>query len=115
MLKKRIEILEQANVISKEVAGYVNQVIDILHKDVPDYEMSKAEMFITHLAMATQRIFTGAPVEEPDEAIWEEILQSDNFSKAEAFYNNIQAFSPVSYPEGEKKFLMMHLCNLFDL
>jgi hypothetical protein len=114
MLKLRIDILEQGSVISKEVAGYANQVIDMMYEEFQEPEMSKAEMFITHLAMAAQRVFTGAPLEELDETIWEEVMKSENFGKAETFYNKIQAISPVSCPEGERKFIMLHLCNLIN-
>lgn len=114
MLKSRIQILKQGNVISEEVAEYVNQVIDLMYVEIPEADMSKAEMFTTHLAMATQRIFSGKPVDSPDEAIWEEIKEDSHFTKAEAFCNKIQSISPISCPEGEKRFIILHLCNLLQ-
>ena len=36
MLKKRMEILKQANVISEEVAGFMDQVIDRMEAAFPD-------------------------------------------------------------------------------
>ena len=55
MLKERMDILQQASVISQEVSDYVKQVIDLLEPSFSEKE-SGMEMFTTHLAMATQRI-----------------------------------------------------------
>ena len=78
MLKERISILENAGVISAEVAEFVNQVIDEDLVAFMDKE-SILEMFTTHLAMAAQRICTGQEVETLDESIWnEEAIGADN-------------------------------------
>jgi len=52
MLKERIDILQQGQVISAEVAEYSKKVIDLLEDG--NYDEAKMEMFTTHLAMATE-------------------------------------------------------------
>lgn len=111
MLKERIDILQEATVISPDVADYVKQVIDVLEPKFSKNE-SGMEMFTTHLAMATQRILAQEEVEQLDDMIWQDVLKSEYFTEAEQIYKTICKFSPCTYPEGEKRFVMMHLCNL---
>ncbi len=111
MLKERIEILRTAGVINDAVAGYTDRVIDLLGNG---YAMNKLEMFTTHLAMATQRICNEDPVEELDDLIWNEIRTSPYYQQAEKLYEQICELSPVEYPVSEKKFLIMHICNLMQ-
>ena len=48
MLKKRMESLKQANVISEEVAGFMDQVIDRMEAAYQELTQQKAEIFTTH-------------------------------------------------------------------
>lgn len=113
MLKERISILEGAGVISAEVAEFVNKVIDEDLMEFMDKE-SVLEMFTTHLAMAAQRIYTNQEVETLDDSIWNEVVQSSGIHQAEVLYETIMKKSPCAFPEGEKRFLLMHLCNLYQ-
>lgn len=113
MLKERISILEGAGVISVEVAEFVNKVIDEDLMGFMDKE-SVLEMFTTHLAMAAQRICTNQEVETLDDIIWSEVVHSSGIHQAEALYDKIMKKSPCDFPEGEKRFLLMHLCNLYQ-
>lgn len=113
MLKERMNILQQAAVISQEISDFVKEIIDLLEPRFPEKE-SGMEMFTTHLAMATQRILSNDEVENLDDMIWNEICVSPYFSKAEKTYQEIVKNAPCEYPEGERKFLIMHLCNLYQ-
>lgn len=112
MLKQRIAILKDAQIISIPCAEYVNGVIDLLEPLRMD--QAKLEMFTTHLAMATERMMKNEPVESLDEAIWSEVVSCAFYQKAEEFYDSMIQGCPIVYPEEEKRFLMMHLCNLFQ-
>lgn len=111
MLKERMDILQQAAVITQEVSDFVKRIIDLLEPEFPEKE-SGMEMFTTHLAMATQRILSNDEVENLDDMIWNEVRISPYFSEAEKTYQIIVKDAPCDYPEGERKFLIMHLCNL---
>ena len=76
------------------------------------FDESKMEMFTTHLAMATQRTVDQNEEFEFDETIWTQIELDPKFEKASSLYTLISNHSPVSYMESERKFLIMHLCNL---
>ncbi|MEG0177600.1 PRD domain-containing protein [Anaerorhabdus sp.] len=111
MLKERIRILENANIISAESASYVIGVIDELADS--NLETGKMEMFTTHLAMATERIIKKEAVDNLDEGIWAEVVKHASYEKASVFYDKMVLKAPIPYPEEEKRFLLMHLCNLF--
>ena len=110
MLIERINILQEANIISEEVGNYVIKVIDFF--DEYKFDESKMEMFTTHLAMATQRTVDQNEELEFDEAIWSQIELDPKFKQAINLYDMMSKHSPVPYMESERKFLIMHLCNL---
>jgi hypothetical protein len=110
VLIERINILQEANVISKEVGDYVIKVIDLF--DEYKFDESKMEMFTTHLAMATQRTVDQNEELEFDETIWSQIELDPKFNQAINLYDMMSKHSPVPYMESERKFLIMHLCNL---
>ena len=112
MLKERIDILQQGQVISPEVAEYSKKVIDLLEDG--NYDEAKMEMFTTHLAMATERVKKNEPVETLDDSIWQQISSDRCYDKATNMFDKIVSICPVVYPEGERKFLMMHLCSLLQ-
>jgi hypothetical protein len=110
VLIERINILQEANVISKEVGDYVIKVIDLF--DEYKFDESKMEMFTTHLAMAIQRTVDQNEELEFDETIWSQIELDPKFNQAIELYDMMSKHSPVPYMESERKFLIMHLCNL---
>lgn len=110
MLVERINILQEANIISKDVGNYVIKVIELF--DEYKFDESKMEMFTTHLAMATQRTMDQNEELEFDDTIWSQIEIDFKFNQAVRFFDLISSHSPVPYMESERKFLIMHLCNL---
>lgn len=112
MLKQRIEILLNANVISNECAGYVNKVIDLLAEH--ELEQGKMEMFTTHLAMATERIIKHEDLTCLPDDVWQQIASHNQYKKAEEVYQKISLLAPIKIPNEEMQYLIMHLCNLFS-
>lgn len=110
MLNERITILQEANIISKEVSNYVFKVIELLSEH--SFDENKMEMFTTHLAMATQRAISQNEELMFDDNIWNQIVVDPKFGQAVHLFEMISGYSPVLYMESEKKFLIMHLCNL---
>lgn len=112
MLKTRIDILETGGVISPSVSEYVKKVIDDLEPQ--GYAQEKMEMFTTHLAMAAQRILNKEPVDTLDDAVWAQVQGDEHYEEAARIFEEIAGQAPVVYPEAERKFLVMHLCNLLQ-
>lgn len=112
MLKQRIAILKDNGVIGEDVAEFVNKTIDIMASDYPQIDEDRATMFTTHLAMATQRIKTGETVDMMDEEMWKEITECPEYPQASEFSKKMFAVSTIDFPESERKFLMLHICNM---
>ena len=49
---------------------------------------------------------------EFDDSIWSQIELDPKFNQAKELFEKISSYSPVPYMESERKFLIMHLCNL---
>lgn len=74
----------------------------------------KMAMFTTHIAMAIQRILNG-DVENPlEEAVLEELRKEEAYEKADEVAEKIYDIIEVEFPETEKEYLVVHLCNLFS-
>lgn len=114
ILKERIDILINGNVITQKVGDGVNEVIDLLYDEHPETDVEVAKMFITHLAMATHRVVNNEPVEELESSIWEEVLETEHFGKALCMFKKVKGMTNVEYPESERRFLIMHICNVLQ-
>lgn len=112
MLKQRIEILKTSGVIDEDVALFVNDIIDEFSSK--NFDEGKMEMFTTHLAMSTQRIKKNEPVEVLDDAIWMDVKNNKKFEQSKKMFENLKLKSPASIPDSEKKFILMHICNLLQ-
>ena len=114
MLKRRIGILRNAGVISPEIADFVDRVIDLLAERFPQTEKERLEMFTTHLAMAAERIRKGETVSDLGEEIWDDIQGIEHFSQAVDFMDEMMTFCPVEFSEGERRFMLLHICSMLS-
>lgn len=112
ILSQRLNILEENHVICKEVADFSRKVVERILKEKPDAKEDMAVMFITHLAMAGQRIMDG--VEEPplDTLILEGVKKEPVYKRAEALKEELLQETDIQFPVSERDFLTVHLCNL---
>lgn len=113
MLKERIEILKEADVINEKTSVYVLTVIEQLEEEFSEKEQI-LEMFTTHLAMCIQRVLNHEEVEELDDLIWKQVQETSGYEEANKLLQKLLINAPCEIPEGEKKFLLMHLCNLYQ-
>lgn len=112
-LKERINILKEGEVINELTAHFV---LDIIDQELKEFDSLNAlEMFTTHLAMATQRILNQEEVDYLNDEIYQQVEKHPSFSNAFKLYTSIVSKAPCVFPEGEKRFLLMHLCNLYQL
>lgn len=112
-MKFRINILQENGVITKDVQDFMHQVIDYLAVQYPDVTQEQATMFITHLAMATQRILAGTIAEGMEASIFGEVMKHTGYDNALQVLSYIEQHSVVKYPESERQYLVLHLCSMF--
>ena len=102
-LNQRLEILLSSGVITQSISDYSKTVVKLLINQKPEADSDRAAMFITHLAMAGQRILEGKE-EKPLEPVYGSALD---------FLTYMLNQTDLEFPDTEKDFLTVHLCNLF--
>ena len=112
-LNQRLEILLNSGVISQRISDYCKTAVKLLIKQKPEADGDRAAMFITHLAMAGQRILEGKEEKPLDGQILESVKQEPAYSKALDFLTYMINQTDLEFPDTEKDFLTVHLCNLF--
>lgn len=112
-LNQRLEILLNSGVISQRISDYCKTAVKLLIKQKPEADGDRAAMFITHLAMAGQRILEGKDEKPLDGQILESVKQEPAYSKALDFLTYMLNQTDLEFPDTEKDFLTVHLCNLF--
>ncbi|MFT4006889.1 MAG: PRD domain-containing protein [Lacrimispora sp.] len=114
ILNQRLDILEKNHVICKKVADYSRKAVVRILEEKPDAEEDKAAMFITHLAMAGQRILDGV-VEHPlDNTLLDGIKKEPVYQRAVTLKEELLKETEIQFPEAERDFLTVHLCNLLS-
>ncbi len=114
MFKERLDILLEADMIQEPVYAFVLNFTNKILKEHEGIDSDKLSMFITHLAMATQRVINKQDENEVSESILESLKQEPSYEVALTYYDYIIANSVVEYPKSEKGYLMIHLCNLLE-
>ena len=112
-LNQRLEILLNSGVISQRISDYCKTAVKLLIKQKPEADGDRAAMFITHLAMAGQRILEGKEEKPLDGQILESVKQEPAYSRALDFLTYMLNQTDLEFPDTEKEFLTDHLCNLF--
>lgn len=112
-LNQCLEILLNSGVISQRISDYCKTAVKLLIKQKPEADGDRAAMFITHLAMAGQRILEGKEEKPLDGQILESVKQEPAYSKALDFLTYMLNQTDLEFPDTEKDFLTVHLCNLF--
>lgn len=112
MLNRRIAVMEASKVINEDTAGFMNKVIEILENEHVCADSERTVMFITHLALAVQRISTGKTADPMEEDSWKEIKQCPEFKRAEELCEKIVSAGSVEFHENERKYLTLHICNM---
>ena len=111
---ERIEILQVNRVISEKVADYAKRIVDRILLEMPEAEQEKLEMIITHLAMAGKRAEEGTEENPIDEAILQGVKEEEAYEQAIVLRDQFLSMTDIKFPETEKDFLSVHLCNLLS-
>ena len=112
-LNQRLEILLSSGVITQSISDYSKTVVKLLINQKPEADSDRADMFITHLAMAGQRILEGKEEKPLDGQILETVKQEPVYGSALDFLTYMLNQTDLEFPDTEKDFLTVHLCNLF--
>lgn len=112
LLMERLNILEENHVICNEAGNFSKKAVMLILSEIPDLEEAKAVMFITHLAMAGQRILDGANEIPLDSQVLKSVMGEPVYKQAQELRDELLQKTDIEFPQSEKDFLTVHLCNL---
>ena len=113
-LYQRLEILEGAGLIEKRVAEQTEKIIRLIYSGKPEVDAEKMEIFVTHIAMAMQRILNGQKEEPLSEAVLKELQEEASYENAKSLAQKVYETVNIEFPMVEQEYLIVHLCNLFS-
>lgn len=111
MIGEKLELLYTTQVISKTAKDYSLRVLEMLEKDGFEDEAVN-DMFLTHLAIASERIIKQEKVGTLMSDIWTQIVNLPIYPDSVAYCERICALAPSPFSEDEKQYLIMHICKL---
>lgn len=109
----RLDILRNSGQVSESVCRTVIRIFERLsEKWRLDLSGDSAGMFVTHLAIALQRIAEGECYQEENPQIWEELKKDENYSAAAEIFEDILPLIEKPVSEGERSFILLYLCMM---
>lgn len=114
MIQEKLTILKENSVISDVVYDYAQEVLKYLEKKKIITDEDQADVFITHLAMATARQYTDENINAVDQLINNQIKADLKYEPAVNYWKEIAALAPVSFRENEADYFYLHLVTLLN-
>lgn len=112
-VEERLDLMIQAGMISENTAAFCGEAAELMLKEPGDRDGEKLNMFITHLAMAADRMERGNTGETAiDAGVFETVRRAPLFGEAVRLRDSILKAAPAEFTEAEADFLTIHLCNL---
>lgn len=109
---KRIGILESAGVVSKQAADFTRYAASVFCDR--DYDSDSLETFITHLAMASQRVINKDAEAGYDEAVLESLKEEEGYQAALEMRDSLLDHCDIEFSDSERQFLLVHILNLLS-
>lgn len=112
MIQEKLTVLKTAAIIDDAVYEYIQAVIVYLEEKGLMEDSQKAEVFLTHLAMASARQQKGESINELDKVIRDEIKTEVQFGDAKILWQELAKLAPVTFHENEIDYLYLHICTM---
>ena len=115
METERLDILVEAELIDQETYEKVKRIMNEVSEEFTlDLSTESGQMFITHVSMAIMRIKNNEATTDVENAIFEEIKESENFENALRFAEIIENIIEYEIPKNEKEYLVINGCLLME-
>lgn len=111
MMKERLEILLNSDVITQDIYDYSYKIYK-KYFEKEEFNKDKVNIFITHLAMSLKRINEGDIIDKLDEDVYTQVKNSEVFYEALRFSQMIVNDLDVDIPNNEEEYLILHLGNI---
>ena len=108
---ERFQLLVESGQLSERVVEVTREIVTAIQNrcGIALTEENGA-MFVTHIAMALQRIANGQALETASDGVWEESRQyEDEWSFARELAALVRKRVEIQVPESELAYLVLHL------
>ncbi|WZL82308.1 PRD domain-containing protein [Vallitaleaceae bacterium 9-2] len=109
-MEERLNVLREAGLITENIYEKLNNMI-VGYKRTYNIELTEdnASMMITHLSQAMMRVERNEKINEPDQGIVDELMNSEHYAKMEEMYKGTCAMLDFEFPPEEKWFVFVHI------
>lgn len=108
-MKTRLKVLLDNKIISSDIYDFSLMSYETLLGE--SLKQSSLEVLITHLAMASERIRNGNPVDFMGDDILTAIKDDSDFNDAVRLTELILSNSDIEFPPSETQFMWLHMVN----
>lgn len=112
MIKQKLEILVESQIIEEETQSYVLRVLDYLLGKQLIEETRKADVFLTHLAMADARRKKNESIANLDEFILAEIESDPTYLHSKELWQDLEKMTENKFEEAELDYFYLHIINM---
>ncbi|RBS32480.1 hypothetical protein [Enterococcus faecium] len=113
MIREKLTILLISEVIDQETYDYVLSVLDYLLKNGIIESKEKADVFLTHLAMADMRRKKSETINDLESFIRTEIESDTKFLHSKELWQDLQRMtSDKQFEDAELDYFYLHIINM---
>lgn len=112
-LDYRLRLLLDGLVISERSYKAMLKIIEMFDNKLGiKLTEEKGNSFITHLAVAYDRVEKNTTINPLAESAYDEIRKSSNYSRSQEILEIIEKEIEVYFPDSEKEYIILHLCTI---
>ena len=113
MIREKLTILLSSNVIDQETHEYVLHVLDYLLKNEIIQNEQRADVFLTHLAMADMRRKTSETINDLESFIRVEIEADTKYLHSKELWQDLQKMAKEKqFTNAELDYFYLHIINM---
>ena len=109
---RKMEVLVDNNVISKDIHDKINKVDEYLKSLFPKFDEYDTDFMFTHLSMAMDRVSKDKQLTEANDFVKVELEKSEFIVEAKTLLSNISDLTELEFNEPEALMILLHLCTL---
>lgn len=109
--EERFQLLLESGQLTERVVEVTREIVDAIQNRYGiTLTEENAGMFVTHIAMALQRIASGQALETVSDEVWEETRQcEEEWSFARELAALVRERMEIQVPESELAYMVLHL------
>jgi PRD domain. len=112
-LNDRLELLCNGGQISGKIKESIINVIKLFDNKLNiKLTEENGAVFITHLAIAAERMMRNKKINPMDDNLYREVRENPNYHRSVDVLEDIEKETGMEFPENEKAFIILHICSI---